>query len=290
MNWTDRKIVLGFYEAISRLSKTEKEVGLPSKHLNLVPFDAVPDDIADGLILHFRGSTDDLTDRALAGLLLLKADMDTEHLKGVDVNSKRALQRSLCIMSQGQTRLKKWIDVGARKSVPDEAKFSETSSLVDTAMTEVGALPIVQLFEEAEKEPDPSSYIIGTLQDWVPKPRGFTGIPMTEEDKIGLSRIPDAITRSQEWSNLIRARGRINPSELSSIYSVLMGLVLQTEGLTIEEYAKRSSEIRLKYQHLGIKRVVRPSTVAAEFSQLKDWLVIRSGRVYLGPKTEALLA
>lgn len=288
-NWKDRKIALDFYDSISRLAKVERRSSLPSTHMALVPFDLGEDDLEDGMILHFRGSSSELPSRALAGLLLLKADMDTEHLKGVDTSTKRALQRSLCKVSQEQAELKRWIDVGAQQSAPDSKKFSKASALIETAIDEVGTNTVVQLFERAKQQSNPSTYVIETLQDWVPKPHGFTGIPMSEQGRIGLSKIPEEITKSDEWISLIHARGRIRPDRLSSIYSVLMGLVLQAQGLTIDEYTKRSNDIRIKNPHLGIKRVVQSPTVEAEFSQLKGWIEIKNSRVYLGPKAKKLL-
>lgn len=288
-NWKDRKIALDYYNSLSRLAKVERRSGLPSTHMALVPFELGEDDIEDGMILHFRGSSDELPSRALAGLLLLKADMDTEHLDGVDTSTKRALQRSLCKVSQDQTELQKWIDVGAEQSAPDLEQFSKASALIETAVDEVGTKTVVQLFKRAREKPHPSDYVLDTLQDWVPKPHGFTGVRMSEQDRIGLAKIPEEITRSEEWVNLFRARGKVRPDELSSIYSVLMTLVLQSEGLTIEEYTNRSNRIRIENPHLGIKRVVKPPTVEAEFSQLKGWIEIKNSRAFLGSKAKELL-
>lgn len=287
--WKDRKIALDFYDSLSRLAKTERRAGLPSTHMELIPFESGQDDIEDGMILHFRGSSDELPQQALAGLLLLKADIDTEHLSGVDISTKRALQRSLCKVGQEQAQLQKWIDVGAKQSAPDTEKFSKASSLIDAVEDEVGASTVVELFKRAEDQPNPSAYVLETLQDWAPKRHGITGVAMSEEDRIGLTRIPEEITKTEEWTNLIRSEGKVSPDRLSSIYSVLMCLVLRAEGLSIEEYAKRSNVIRVKYPHLGIKRIVLTQTVEAEFSQLskRGWVLIKNSRVYLGPKVRS---
>jgi hypothetical protein len=151
---------------------------------------------------------------------------------------------------------------------------------------EVGTSTVVELFKRAKDQTNPSAYVLDTLQDWAPKPHGITGLPMSEQDRIGLMKIPEEITKSDEWANLVYSRGKVSPDRLSSIYSVLMCLVLQEEGLSIEEYAKRSNAIRVKYPHLGIKRIVLTQTVEAEFSQLSKfgWVLIKNSRVYLGPK------
>lgn len=291
-NWTDRKIFLRYYDAISRLTKEEKEAGLPTTHLALVPFDSTPEDIENGLILHFRGSASDLTDRALAGLLMLKADMDTEHMSHVDVSSRRALQSSLCTLSQSDPTLTKWIEDGAEKSAPDPKQFKAVAQTITPVIKETGTLPVVQLFEESKNESHPSAYILQTLEDWAPKPQGFTGLPLTEESKQRLIRRPEEVMASPEWENVLQSRGRIDPSQLTSIYSVLMGLVLRQEGNTIDEYARISNEIRVVNPQIGTKRIVPTSTVAVEFSILRrhGWVTIQNRRIYLSDKTKKIIA
>lgn len=290
-NWADRKISLHFYDAISRLAREEREVGLPTTHLALVPFDATPEDIEDGVILHFRGSSPDLTERALAGLLMLKADMDTEHMTHVDVSTRRALQLSLCSLSQEDPKLTKWIQDGAEKSAPDSEKFEALAQTIMPVIKETGALPVVQLFEESKDESHPSDYILQTLKDWVPKPQGFTGVPLAEESRQKLVGRPEEVIASPEWHEVFQSRGRVNPSELTSIFSVLMALVLRQEGNTIDEYARISNEIRVVNPQIGIKRVVPTSTVAVEYSILRKlgWVNIKSRRIYLSDKARKMI-
>lgn len=287
-DWADRKIVLRFYDAISRLSKEEREAGLPTTHFAVVPFDATPDDIEDGVIVHFRGSSSDLTQRALAGLLLLKADMDTEHMTRVDVTSRRALQLSLCSISQDDPTLTRWIHDGAEKSAPDPEKFDMITSTMMPVIKETGALPVVQLYEESGEEPHPSKYILETLRDWTPKPQGITGFPLDEESRQRLIMRPQEVIASPEWEKVIRSRGNVNPIELTSIFSLLMALVLRQEGRTVEEYTRISNEIRLANPQIGIKRIVPPSTIAVEFSILRKlgWVRIENRRIYLTPKSK----
>jgi hypothetical protein len=290
-NWDDRKISLRFYDAISRLSRMEKEANLPTTHFALIPFDSTPDDIEDGVILHFRGSSPDLTDRALAGLLMMKADIDTQHMSHVNVSARRALQLSLCSVSQEDTTLKKWIQDGAEKSAPNQEEFRAISESIAPVVDEAGAFAVVQLFEESRNESHPSDYILETLRDWVPKPQGFTGLPLAEASRQKLLGRPQEVIASPEWQRVFQSRGRIDPSELTSIFSVLMALVLQQEGSTIEEYARISNEIRVVNPQIGIKRVVPTSTVAVEFSILKrlGWVNIKSSRIYLTDKARKII-
>jgi len=238
--------------------------------------------------VHFRGSSDELTQKALAGVLLFKADMDTEHLAHVDVSTRRALQQSMLEISQQEPKLTEWIREGSERSAPDSERYAQAHQLMSSVMNEVGAFPVVQLFEEAEEASNPSDHIIETLRSWLPRPAGVTGLPLDEESRLRLVRRPQEVTESEEWKQLILARGRLPPDRLSSIYSVLMGLVLQSEGQTISEYTRRSNEIRVRNPHLGIKHVVPPSTIAVEFSQLKKlgWVKIENKRVYLTEKTK----
>lgn len=290
-NWDDRKILLRFYDAVSRLSRVEKEANLPTSHFALIPFDSTADDIEDGIVLHFRGSSPDLTDRALAGLLMMKADVDTQHMSHVDVSARRALQLSLCRTSQEDTTLKKWIQDGAEKSAPNQEEFRTISESIAPVLDEAGAFPVVQLFEESRDVSHPSDYILQTLRDWVPKPQGFTGVPLAERSRQRLLGRPREVIASPEWQSVFQSRGRIDPSELTSIFSVLMALVLRQEGSTIDEYARVSNQIRVMNPQIGIKRVVPTSTVAVEFSILKrlGWVNIKNRRIYLSDKARKMV-
>ncbi len=291
-NWDDRKISLRFYDAISRLSRVEKEADLPTTHFALIPFDSTPDDIEDGIVLHFRGSSPDLTDRALAGLLMMKADVDTQHMSHVDVSARRALQLSLCSVSQEDATLKKWIEDGAQKSAPNLEEFRAISESITPILDDAGTFPVVQLFEESRDTPHPSDYILQTLRDWVPKPHGFTGLPLAEESRQRLLGRPQEVIASPEWQSVFQSRGKIDPSQLTSIFSVLMALVLRQEGNTIDEYARISTEIRVMHPQIGIKRFVPTSTVAVEFSILKrlGWVNIKNRRIYLSDKARKMIA
>jgi hypothetical protein len=290
-NWDDRKISLRFYDAISRLSRVEMEADLPTTHFALIPFDSTPDDIEDGIVLHFRGSSPDLTDRALAGLLMMKADVDTQHMSHVSVSTRRALQLSLCAASQEDATLKKWIQNGAEKSAPNPEEFRAVSESIAPVIADTGSFPVVQLFEESKDVPHPSDYILQTLRDWVPKPHGITGIPLAEESRQRLIGRPEEVIASPEWRSVFESRGSIDPSQLTSIFSVLMALVLRQQGNTIDEYARISNEIRVMNPQIGIKRVVPTSTVAVEFSILKrhGWVNIKNRRIYLSDKARKLL-
>jgi hypothetical protein len=209
----------------------------------------------------------------------------------VDVSARRALQLSLCSASQEDTTLKKWIQDGAEKSAPNQEEFHAISESIAPVLDEAGAFPVVQLFKESSEQSHPSEYILETLRDWAPKPQGFTGLPLAEESRQRLLGRPQEVIASPEWQRVFQSRGKINSSELTSIFSVLMALVLRQEGNTIDEYARISNEIRLMNPQIGIKRVVPTSTVAVEFSILKrlGWVNIKNSRIYLSDKALTMI-
>jgi len=276
----NQRIILRFHDALSKLAEIERKSELPSNKLELVPFELWSPRSEDNLVLRIRGSPEDLTDRALATLLLLKADLDTEQFDEIDVNTRRALQKSLCEYVDVSTSVKNHIRLVAEKSVPDREQFGSMARMIEEGIKQLGPFGVVQVFEQASLEKNPLDHLMEALEEIVPMPR--MGPPLDEEHKRILERRPEEIMNSEEWSRVIESEGKVDPKELSSVFSLLMAFVLKEPGLTIEEYTRKRNEVTRVHRHIGIKREVGPSTTSVEFSIIKKygWVDVKDKRVY----------
>jgi len=276
----NQRIILRFHDALSKLAEIERRSEIPSNKVELIPFEFWAPRSKDNLVLRIKGSPEDLTDRALATLLLLKADIDTERFEGIDISTRRALQKSLCEYIDVSASVKKHIRLVAEKSVVDREQFHSMAQMIEKGMEQLGPFGVVQAFERASHEKDPLPSLKEALEEIVPFPR--IHLPLDEEHKRLLERRPEEVMSSSEWREVIESKGNVDPKELSSVFSLLMAFVLKEPGLTISEYTQKRNEVTQVHRHIGIKRQVGPSTTSVEFSIIKKygWVYVKDNRVY----------
>ena len=276
----NQRIILRFHDALSKLAEIERKSELSGNKIELIPFELWSPHSEDNLVLRIKGSPEDLTDRALATLLLLKADLDTEQFSEVDVNTRRALQKALCEYVDVSNSVKNHIRSLSEKSVLDREQFSSMAQMIEKGLRRLGPFGVVRAFEQASLEKNPLPHLTEALEEIVPLPR--MGPPLDEEHRRILERRPEEIMSSSEWSMVIESKGDVDPVELSSVFSLLMAFVLKEPGLTIEEYTRKRNEVTRVHRHIGIKREVGPSTTSVEFSIIKKsgWVDVKDRRVY----------
>jgi len=276
----NQRTILRFHDALSKLAEIERRLEIPSNKVELIPFEFWAPRSEDNLVLRIKGSPEDLADRALAILLLLKADMDTERFEGIDVSTRRALQKSLCEYVDVPISVKKHIRSIAERSAPDKEQFSLMAQMIENGMKELGPFEVVQVFEQARLEKNPLPHLMEALEEIVPLPR--IGPPMDEEHRRILKRRPEEVMSSSEWNKVLESKGDVDPAEVTSVFSLLMAFVLKEPGLTIEEYTRRRNEVTRVHRHIGIKREVGPWTTSVEFSIIKKsgWVDVKDRRVY----------
>jgi len=276
----NQRLILQFHDALSKLSEVERRSELPTNKIELIPFELWSPRSEENLVLRIKGSPDDLADRALATLLLLKADMDTERFKRIDTNARRALQRSMCESIDVSTSVKNQVRLTAERSAPDRKRFNSMDQIVEKGMKQLGPLGVVQAFEQANLEKDPLPHLMEALAEVSPLPR--IGAKLDDASKRYLEHHPEEVMGSPEWNKVIESKGNVDPKDLSSVFSLLMAFVLKEPGLTISDYNNKRNEVTRIHRNIGIKREVAPSTTAVEFSIIKryGWVNVKDNRVY----------
>ena len=240
---------------ISRLHIQGLKAGVESPKFHFIPWNiAKYTESENRLYIRLWGSSETLPQQVKTTLVGLKASL-MEGFETFDEENYRSLVNILVQNTVEDELVKEQIE---QKLFP--RGISTTALLVSEATEELGIQKILEIVKSVSSKPDPNRYFREELKE----NSRFVERVYNELDKQRFRKIFDVIVRKQvrkpEFLRVMAKKGKVNLSELQSVYSFLMAAIYQFPGRNLGVYHNLRQRIRKERRSL--------STTSSEINDL----------------------